>query len=59
MTIAEQLYQRGYEKGYKIGFEEGYKIGLEEGRRLVMMPDIAEAMLEHGIDSELVKHLLQ
>ncbi|AWK43425.1 hypothetical protein [Photorhabdus laumondii] len=49
MTIAEQLEQKGLERGIKQGREEGIELGREEGK-----VETARALLRHGVSLDII-----
>ncbi|TNH41638.1 hypothetical protein EP164_21370 [Photorhabdus luminescens subsp. sonorensis] len=53
MTIAEQLEQKGLERGIKqgikLGREEGIELGREEGK-----VETAQALLRHGVSLDII-----
>lgn len=53
MTIAQQLEQKGIEKGIKLGEERGIEKGRTEGEREATLK-IARAMLQNGIDRDTI-----
>ena len=56
----EYARESGREEGHKVGKEEGLKVGREEGRAEGVKQnsfDIAERMLEKGIDIETISEL--
>ncbi|EAW0671168.1 Rpn family recombination-promoting nuclease/putative transposase, partial [Salmonella enterica] len=53
MTIAQQLEQKGIEKGIQLGEQRGIEKGRSEGEREATLK-IARAMLQNGIDRSTV-----
>lgn len=53
MTIAQQLEQKGIEKGRAEGLQLGERRGIEKGEREATMK-IARTMLQNGIDRNTV-----
>ena len=57
MTIAQQLEQKGIEKGIQQGIEQGIQLGeqrgIEKGEREATLK-IARTMLQNGIDRNTV-----
>ncbi len=53
MTIAQQLEQKGIEKGIQLGEQRGIEKGHSEGERQAT-PKIARTMLQNGIDRNTV-----
>lgn len=57
MTIAQQLEQKGIEKGIQQGIEQGIQLGeqrgIEKGEREATLK-IARTMLQNGIDRNIV-----
>ncbi|MCS4320790.1 putative transposase/invertase (TIGR01784 family) [Serratia sp. BIGb0234] len=57
MTIAQQLEQKGIEKGIQKGIEQGIQLGeqrgMEKGEREASLK-IARAMLANGLDRDSV-----
>ena len=53
MTIAQQLEQKGIEKGIQLGEQRGIEKGRNEGEREATLK-IARAMLQNGLDSSIV-----
>ncbi len=49
MTIAQQLEQKGIEKGIRLGEQRGIEIGRNEGKL-----EVARTMLQNGIDRNTV-----
>ncbi|TNH41637.1 ISNCY family transposase, partial [Photorhabdus luminescens subsp. sonorensis] len=65
MTIAEQLEQKGLERGIKQGIEQGIELGREEGIELGREEGIelgqekgkvetAQALLRHGVSLDII-----
>lgn len=53
MTIAQQLEQKGLEKGIEKGRLEGIQIGEEKGRNEGKL-EVARTMLQNGLDRNTV-----
>ncbi|ECM2674620.1 Rpn family recombination-promoting nuclease/putative transposase, partial [Salmonella enterica] len=53
MTIAQQLEQKGIEKGIQLGEQRGIEKGRSEGEREATLK-IARTMLQNGIDRNTV-----
>ena len=53
MTIAQQLEQKGIEKGIEQGIELGEQRGIEKGEREATLK-IARTMLQNGLDRNIV-----
>ncbi len=53
MTIAQQLEQKGIEKGRAEGLLLGEQRGIEKGRNVGKL-EVARTMLENGIDRNTV-----
>ncbi len=49
MTIAEQLEQKGLERGIELGREEGIELGREKGK-----VETARALLRHGVSLDII-----
>ncbi|CAK6501205.1 hypothetical protein PANPB_00076 (plasmid) [Pantoea sp. Nvir] len=49
MTIAQQLEQKGIEKGIQQGIEPGEQRGIEKGKL-----EVARTMLQNGLDRDTV-----
>jgi len=49
MTIAQQLDQKGIEKGIQQGIEPGEQRGIEKGKL-----EVARTMLQNGLDRDTV-----
>ncbi|KGM28908.1 transposase [Photorhabdus luminescens] len=53
MTIAEQLEQKGLERGIELGREEGREEGIELGREKGKV-ETARALLRHGVSLDII-----
>ncbi|NDK96291.1 ISNCY family transposase, partial [Photorhabdus laumondii subsp. laumondii] len=53
MTIAEQLEQKGLERGIKQGIELGREEGIELGREKGKV-ETARALLRHGVSLDII-----
>lgn len=56
MTIAQQLEQKGIEKGRAEGLQLGEQRGIEKGEREATLK-IARTMLQNGIDRNTVMNI--